>query len=349
MAATETPASAYRPPAAIRAGRIEGPREETSLLAFLSIVLLHRRVVVLSALAGTAIFGAVAAGSANLYVSRASFVVRGSSVPIQLPGGTAALRVFQQGQQFSQSVNFYSDLVKAKSVAYPVAARTYVTSKGERKSLAQIYGIDDKDQRIANALAGDRLITDVSSSVYSRSGVIGMAVKSTDPLVAQQLATSILQALDSYGGIRRQAQTVEERTFIEALLREARSKLDQAEQEVAAFLRNNREYENSPQLLLAHNRLTRNVMMQQQIYTALTQSYEQAKIEEVRDPTALNIVEPPDLPGEPQRREAIRKTLLGFAAGALVGIVIAFLKQRAAESRAPGTTGYLRYSEAIKS
>lgn len=349
MAVTQTPAPAFRHPAAIRAGRVEGPREETSLLAFLSILLLHRRVIILSALAGTAIFGAIAAASANLYASRASFVVRGSSVPVQLPGGSAALRALQQSSALSQSVNFYSDLVKAKSVVYPVAARTYLTSRGERKSLAQIYGIDERDPRIANALAGDRLISEVSSSIYSRSGVIGMAVKSTDPLVAQQLATGILEALDSYGGNRRQAQNVEERRFIEDLLAEARAKLDGAEEEVAAFLRDNREYENSPQLRLAYNRLTRNVMMQQQIYTALTQSYEQAKIEEVRDPATLNIVEPPDLPAEPQRREAVRQTLLGLAAGTLLGIVIAFLKQRAAESRALGTTGYLRYSEALKS
>lgn len=349
MALTQPPATAFRHPAAIKAGRIEGPREETSLLAFLSILLLHRRVIILSALAGTAIFGAIAAASANLYVSRASFVVRGSSVPVQLPGGSAALRVFQQSSQFAQSVNFYSDLVKAKSVAYPVAAKTFLTSRGERKSLAQIYGIDEKDPRVANALAGDRLLSEVSSNIYSRSGVIGMSVKSSDPLVAQQLAAGILDALDAYGGNRRQVQSAEERRFIEDLLAEARAKLDRAEEEVAAFLRDNRLYENSPQLRLAYNRLNRDVMMQQQIYTALTQSYEQAKIEEVRDPATLNIVEPPDLPAEPQRREAVRQTLLGLVAGTLLGIVIAFLLQRAAETRSLGTTGYLRYSEALKS
>ena len=78
------------------------------------------------------------------------------------------------------------------------------------------------------------------------------------------------------------------------------------------------------------------------------QTFEQAKIEEVRDPTTLNIVEPPDLPTQPEREAALRETLLGLAAGALVGIVIAFLKQRAAEVRSSLTGGYLRFSEALK-
>ena len=129
-------------PPVIKAGRRDGPREETSLLAFLSILLLHRRIIVTCALGGTAIFGALAATSAERFVSRSSFVVRGNRAPVEVPGGNAALRAFAQSSEFSQSVNFYSDLVKAKSIALPVAAKTYTTSDGQKKSLAQVYGIE---------------------------------------------------------------------------------------------------------------------------------------------------------------------------------------------------------------
>ena len=337
-----------RPHPAIKAGKVDGPREETSLLAFVSVLLLHRRIILTCALAGPAIFGALAATSANMYISRASFLVRGTAVPVQIPGGAAAIRALQQASQFSQSVNFYADLVKAKSLVYPVAAKTYMTSDGKRHTLAEIYGIGEKDRMIADRIAGDRLIDDISSSVYSRSGVIGLAVKAPDPIVAQELATAILTALDQYGGITRQTQNVDERKFVEDLVAESRGKLDRAEESVATFLRNNREYENSPQLRMTYDRLAREVMTQQNVYTALQQSYEQARIEAVRDPAAINIVEPPDLPVDPARREAIRQTLLGFAAGAMLGIVIAFLRQRMSESRNYGTTGYLRFVDALR-
>ena len=332
----------------IKAGRRDGPREETSLLAFLSILLLHRRIIVTCGLAGTAIFGTIAATSAERFVSRSSFVVRGNRAPIEVPGGNAALRAFAQSSEFSQSVNFYSDLVRAKSITYPVAEKAYTTADGQKKSLAQIYGIEEKDPARAAAMAGERLINDVNSSIYSRSGVVGMSVKSTDPAVAQQVSINILAELNDYGGTRRQQQAVEERRFIERLLGETRSKLDQAEEDLAAFQRSNREYEQSPSRRLAYDRLSRNVYMQQQVYTAMQQAYEQARIEEVRDPAALNIVEPPDLPAEPERAAALRVTLLGLVGGFLVGIIIAFLRQRAAESRAERTTGYLRFSEALR-
>lgn len=332
----------------IKAGRREGPREETSLLAFASILLLHRRLIVLCALGGTAVFGTIAAASADRFVSRASFVLRGSRAPVEVPGGEAALRAFASAAEFSQSVNFYADLVRARSVAYAVAAKPYTTSDGKRTTLAALYGIDDPDPRRATVLAGDRLISDVSSSIYSRSGVIGLNVKSTDPAVAQQLATNILAELDAFGGARRQQQAIEEREFIERLLLEARGRLDRAEDELGGFLRTNREYENSPQLRLVYDRLSRNVFMHQQVYVAMQQGYEQARIEEVRDPAAVNIVEPPDVPVQPETRAAVRETLLGFIAGLLVGIILAFIRQRAAETRAESTSGYLRFSEALK-
>jgi uncharacterized protein involved in exopolysaccharide biosynthesis len=305
-------------------------------------------MIFVCALGGTALFGVMAAASAERYISRASFVVRSGRAPVEVPGGSAALRAFAAASEFSQSVNFYSDLVKARSVAIPVAAKTYTTAAGEKKTLAQIYEIDDPDPRRASSLAVDRLIKDVSSEIYSRSGVVGIAVKSTDPAVAQQLSRNILDELNAYGGTRRQQQAVEERRFIEQLLADARGRLDRAERELADFQRNNAEYQQSPPLRITFDRLTRNVNMQQQVYVAMEQGYEQARIEESRDPTALNIVEPPNLPAEPERRAALRSTLLGFVVGLLVGIVAAFIRQRAAETKASGTTGYLRFSEALK-
>ncbi len=318
------------------------------MLAFLSILLLHRRIIVLCGLVGTAILGTITIASAELYVSRASFVVRGSRAPVEVPGGAAALRAFASASEFSQSVNFYSDLVVAKSVMYPVAAKTYTTSSGQKQTLAQIYGIDEPDLKRANSLAGDRLIENVSSSIYSRSGVVGIAVKANDPLVAQQLVANIIAELDAYGGKRRLEQAVEERAFIQTLLADARGRLAKGEQELSDFLKNNREYEGSPALKLAFDRLARRMYLMQQGYIAMEAGYEQARIEEARDPAALNIVEPPDLPVQPERAAALRGTLLGLVGGLLVGIVIAFVRQRVAESRAEATSGYLRFSEALR-
>jgi uncharacterized protein involved in exopolysaccharide biosynthesis len=320
----------------VRAGNREGPREETSMLAFFSILLANRRAVLISMLTGTVIFGAFALSQAELYVSRASFLVKGARAPIQLPGGAAALGISLAAYaEFSQSIVFYSDLADAKTILKAAAADEYLTSdsKGVKRTLAQIMKIKASSPEAAASLAADQLASSVSSTINTRSGVVRIAVEATDPLLAQELATNIIDELDRWSRDRVHTQAIAEREFIQQRVDEARAEMDRSEDAVKNFLAENASYEQSPQLLIDYNRLTRDVQMRQQIYTALSQSFEQAKIEEVRRPVTLNVVEGASYPINPQRSEALRQTLLGLVAGLLVGIVIALINQRVGEKR----------------
>ena len=318
----------------IRAGNPEGPREETSLLAFLSILLAHRRLVAAFALAGILVGGLVASTEADLFMSRAAFVVRGARQTAQLPGGAAGLGLALSAfSEFSQSVSFYADLARSKGILGKIATKQYVTSKAPnvRRPLAQVLGIDEPDQARAAKLAVEHLSKNVSYTISSRTGVVVLAVKEADPVVAQQVTANILAEIERWSKDEGHQQAVREREFIEGLVADARGRLAQSEQAVRRFLELNREYESSPELRLEFNRLTRDVSLRQQVYTSLAETYEQARIEEVRSPTVLNIVETADLPVEPQRKEALRTTLIGLTAGLLVGMVLAVLRQRVGE------------------
>ena len=323
--------------AVIRAGNPSGPREETSLLAFFSIILAHRRVIAICALAGTAIFGVFAASQADLYVSKSSFVVKGARAPVAIPGGAAALGVTLSAYaDFSQSVSFYADLSRAMNILRIIAAKDYVTEKsgGRRIPLPEAMGIEAPSRAAAIEEAALRLSKSVSYSISSRTGVVRLSVEESDALLAQQINTTILTELDTWSKEQGHAQAVLERRFMDQAVADARAKLSQAEQSERSFLELNRLYQSSPQLRLEYNRRFREVEMRQQIYTALAQTLEQARIEEVRRPTLINVIESADLPVEPQRREALRKTLTGLAAGLLVGMVLAVLRQRVSEKEA---------------
>lgn len=323
--------------AVIKAGNPTGPREETSLLAFLSIILANRRLIALCAVVGTLIFGAFAASQADLYVSKSSFVVKGARAPVQLPGGAAALGITLSAfAEFSQSVSFYADLSRAMNILRIIAAKEYTTEKsgGRRMPLPEAMGIEASSRAAAIEEAAARLSRSVSYSISSRTGVVRLSVEGSDALLAQQINAKILAELDNWSKEQGHAQAVLERRFMEQAVADAKVKLTQTEQSERSFLELNRLYESSPQLRLEYNRLTREVEMRQQIYTALAQTLEQARIEEVRRPSVINIIESADLPVEPQRREALRKTLIGFAAGLLAGMVLAVLRQRVDEKEA---------------
>jgi uncharacterized protein involved in exopolysaccharide biosynthesis len=319
---------------AIKAGNADGPREETSLLAFFSILLANRRLIAGFALLGTVVAGIIASAEADQFVSRAAFMVRGARPTVQLPGGAGALGVSLVAYaEFSQSVSFYGELLRSKGVLGAVASKEYVTSKNpnQKQTLAKALGIRESNPEIAKQLAVQQLSTDVSYSISSRTGLVGVAVKEADPLIAQQVNANILVEIDKWSRNEGHTQAVSERQFIEQLVADARSRLAQSEQAVRSFLELNRSYESSPELKLEFARLQRDVNLRQEVYTSLTQTYEQARIEEVRSPNVINIVETADFPVDPQRKEALRTTLIGLATGLLIGMVLAFLRQRVEE------------------
>jgi uncharacterized protein involved in exopolysaccharide biosynthesis len=320
----------------VRAGNPDGPREETSLVSFLTILLVHRRVIAVCALLGTIVFGILASTQAALFVSRSSFLVRSGKTSVTIPGGGGTLG-FSLGAylEFSQSVAFYADLGRAMPILRRVAAMQYTTSDSNTKrSLAEAMGIKDKNPAVALERAAIVLRDQVTYSISTRTGVVRLSVQANDPIVAQQVNANILAELDRWSKTEGHHQAMLERQFVEQLVADARAKLAQAETTQRSFLETNRMFASSPELRLEAQRLERDVGMRQQIYTALAQTYEQARIEENRVPTILNVVETADLPVEPQRREALRKTLIGLVTGLLVGMVIAVIQQRVEEKKA---------------
>lgn len=319
----------------VTAGKIDGPREETSLLAFFSILLAHRRMIALCALLGTIIFAAFAWSKTEKYESRASFIVKGAASPVQIPNSATSLGLaLTASADFQQSVVFYSDLAAANVILRSVAKENYATtkSKGVQHPLPDVLGIKYKNPKEGIDQAALYLAHNVSSAISARSGLVTISVATPDPLLSQEIATKILYEIGIWSRANAHQQAVHERQFTEGVANDARVKLDQAEQALATFRTTNRDI-NAPELKMEDDRLFRAVQMRQEIYTAVAGSLEQAKIEEGRDRQAINVVEVASLPVEPMTLAAWRNTFFGLATGLLAGMVLAFLKQRAYERR----------------
>ena len=71
----------------------------------------------------------------------------------------------------------------------------------------------------------------------------------------------------------------------------------------------------------------------QALYNSLATSYEQAKIEEVRDLPVISILETPEMPIQPDPHGGKRKVILGMLVGLIVGVVLAFVMDRLAANR----------------
>jgi len=141
-----------------------------------------------------------------------------------------------------------------------------------------------------------------------------------------------VQGVDKFNLKSRKSQAAEERRFVEEQAIEAERTLRVAEDRLQSFLQQNRIL-GSPELLMDHDRLGREVALRQQVYTSLLQNREEARIREVRDTPVITVLEAPRLPVVGEPRGSAQKAILGGLAGGMLGVLIAFLVQGVAGAR----------------
>ncbi len=80
-------------------------------------------------------------------------------------------------------------------------------------------------------------------------------------------------------------------------------------------------------LIFQHDGLLREVGLRQSVLTTLVQSYEQARIAEVRDTPVITVLQSPFFPVQNDPRRRVFVTLLGAMVGGMIGIILAFLSE----------------------
>ncbi len=300
---------------------------DLSLLALVNVVLAARRLVVGTGLALAILTGVVLLLLPRTWTSTSVFMPQGRRAPSAISGLAAQFGLAAAGLEAGQTPAFYADLLGSRELLAAAVDSPYVVPGGATPvRLADVWGLDGapEDQR---ERAIRRLRSVMSAEVSQRTGTVQLAVGMTDPALAAAVNDRLLDLLNRFNLESRQSQAAAERRFTERRLGEIGQALREAEDRLQAFLQQNRDYRNSPELQFRKDRLEREVSLQQQLYTSLAQAFEQAKIDEVRDTPVITVVQRPFVPVRPDPRGIVAKTAAALLLGAALGIAIAFLQR----------------------
>jgi uncharacterized protein involved in exopolysaccharide biosynthesis len=119
---------------------------------------------------------------------------------------------------------------------------------------------------------------------------------------------------------RRQTQGGVERRFTEGRLEEARAQLTQAQEALARFMERNRDFENSPRLMVEFNQLQREAGLHQQAYLTLKELYERARIEEIRNTPVITVIDNPAGFAKRDSKGVVRSGIIGLLVGGVLGV-----------------------------
>lgn len=324
------------------------PPSAISVVGLANVLLRHRVMILVLVLASGGFAGLGSITSTKTYTAEAQFMPKGARGQSQLSGFAAQFGVSLGGGDASQSPQLYTDLLETRRLLWPVAQKTYTVPRQSGTvtgDIARIYGIQGRNAAVKRTRAITQLQIAIRSSLAQKTGIISLSVTTFSPELSLQIAENLLEQVNVYNLAARQQQAVAEREFAERQVDEKQGELRVAEQALENFLEGNRQYRSSPQLTLEYGRLQRRVDMRNQIYTSLLQGYEAARIEEVKDLPVINIIEPPELPLDPDRRGGARKTLIGLIVGLVIAIVLAFISDRLRRNRESQSDDFIEFSE----
>jgi uncharacterized protein involved in exopolysaccharide biosynthesis len=304
------------------------PDDEISLWEVFAVLLRRRGTIVLTVVLCVAGAMAYTLLGADEFTTQASFMPQGSEASasqlLALAGQFGVNVPNVGGDELSPA--FYEELLRSREILHRVASHAYMVEGIGSVALTDLLEIEEDTEPLRVEEAIERLRDDVVSIQAGReTGILTIGVTTEWPDLSKAIAERLLAEIQVFNLETRRSQAAAERAFIEARVDSARLALTGAEDSMQAFLQANRRYEDSPELTFQAERLQREIVRQQQVYTGLVQSFEEARIAEVRDTPVITVLQAPYLPPGPDDRSLLLSIALGMVLGGMGGIVLAFL------------------------
>ncbi len=246
----------------------------------------------------------------------------------------------------AESPEFYAQLLKSRQLLDEAVQTSFTIPAGRgrtdslRGSLIELMRIEHRDPEERLRRAVDRLRRNVSLATDPKSGIVTLRVSARGRELSEAISRRLLDLVNEFNLQKRQTQAAAERRFVESRLLEARKELTEAEADMQVFLQANRTYQGSPQLTFEAGRLQRRITLRQQVYASLAESFERARMDEVRNTPLITVVDTPEGSGR-KAGNMVVTAAVGLVLGACVALTMAFVLEMLDRARREGDQEYL--------
>ena len=317
-------------------------RDHLSFLSLVNFVFRNALILGASGLAFAVLIAIPAATAPPTYTATTRFATESEPVGrlfgVSLPSNSGG-----------RSPEFYVELIKSPEILGPLVEATYEIEPGQpRKTLIEHFAPGVRPAAAARERAMAAVSSRISAKISPITATLTLRATAHNPTLATQIAEGVLIQIDRFNSTTRKLQTTAERRFAEQRLAEIAADVRRAEDRLQYFLERNREISLSPALMLERERLQEEVSARRSLYSSVLQTYERAKMDEVRDSPLVTVIGRPVPPTGPDAKGVTRSAVLGFFLGLLVGgVVVAWTEylERVRQRGSPEFAEFDRLSE----
>lgn len=330
--------------------------KEISMLEIVSFILRRRRLILISALSGVFLgFLLVVSGSPK-YTATVSFTPQGGGNQASAAGLAGLAQSFgvsvPRSGDATRSLQFYQDLITSREILDQLIESDIEVGDRNIREPVRLYEhfdisgetIEELTDRTRQYLLDEDVISTNSSQF---TGIVTISARTSDAELSNGITRRLVNLVSEFDLETRQSQALAERLFAEERLAQLHQELLTTEGSLKEFLDENRQFSNSPQLNFEHDRLQRQVLMRQELVTALAQAHEQARIDEVRNTPVITVINQPDSPTVPDPRGWLPILLVGFIFGVIVGLGIALAQEYGDRAKSEDGRAYREFRKLL--
>ncbi len=223
----------------------------------------------------------------------------------------------------------YPPILTSETVLRSVIEKKYLTrSSPDSVNLVQYFGLDERTPEENTQAALEKLSRLISSSYDPRTGMVRTTLEMREPDLAAQVLNELIAGLDRFMRQKKVSSATEQRKWIDTRLKEVEKELRSSEEALKNFREKNRRVIDSPQLLLEQDRMLRDVQVRSTIFTELKKQSEIAKIEEIKNISIVNVLDPAIPPVKKERPTRAMNTILMFVLTLVCASAYASLSDR---------------------
>lgn len=228
------------------------------------------------------------------------------------------------------SVYLVERVLGSRPLRDSVGARRYhvmVDGKLEPVSLPGLLEIEARNEfrrsREVRRWLGDavRVQRDIASGIFT------VRVRTRWPHVSRDVATYLIDELNNHTIELRQSRSEQAAASIEPQLNQANAAMVEAEQELLAFRKANRDFGEWSELAMENRRLQAEFNRLSDRYDDLRAAFADAQAEALRDTPTMVVVQPSFLPRRPDSRQIAFAGTAGLIGGCLMTFVAVLLVQ----------------------
>ncbi len=264
-----------------------------------------------------------------LYKSTAIILPEVSQSKLAALGGLsdlAALAGVNVGAEASPA-KLYPVIVKSEAVLKNVIYRKYRTlSFPDSANLLEVWKIDEESPLLSYEKMLKILQDDLEVTLDTKTSVLTVSLSTKEPQLSADILNAIAHELDVFLRTKRTTNASEQRKWIEGRLREVKSDLENSENALKDFRETNRRVTDSPELLLEQERLLREVQINSSIFGELKKQYEIAKIEEIKNVSIVNVMDPGRPAGKKDKPERGIIVIISFFLSLLAGMSFVYVR-----------------------